>query len=223
MPHNESINCEWVQDRIDLYLDGEAGPDETVALEQHAAACTDCAAEIAFARLLTSELRSLPAHTAPAGIVERAEAAARAAAASSSPSLGERVAAFLGGRLARHFDTMMRPAMAAMVLVVVAVGVFVISQRARVPTEHNGYTEAEVAAAAQQARVAFAYVGHYAQRPVQVLRRDVMAERVVPRIERAMTQSLSGVMQERLVPAVEGAVLEALFVEVRPRLIPSNP
>ena len=117
----------------------------------------------------------------------------------------------------------MRPAMAAMVLVVIATGVFVISQRGRVPTEQNGYTEAEIAAAAEQARVAFAYVGHYTRRPVIVLRKDVMADRVVPRIERAMTQSLGGIMKETLVPVVEGAVLEALFVEIRPRLIPSNP
>jgi len=223
MPHDQRIDCEWVQDRIDLYLDGEAGRDETAALERHAAACADCTAEIDFARTLTSELRALPAHTAPAGIVERAEAAARAATASSSPSLGERVVAFLGAHVARHFDGVMRPAMAAMILVVVAAGVFVISQRGRVPAERNGYTEAEIAAAAEQARVAFAYVGHYAQRPVQVLRKDVMADRVVPRMQNAMTQSLGGVMQERLVPAVEGAVLEALFVEIRPRLIPSNP
>lgn len=223
MPHNQRIDCEWVQDRIDPYLDGEAGQDDKVAIEQHAATCTDCSSEIDFARALMSELRALPAHAAPAGTVERAEAAARGAAASSSPSLGERVAAFLGKHVARHFEGMMRPAMAAMILVVVAAGVFVVSQRDRVPTEQNGYTEAEIAAAAEQARVAFAYVGHYTQRPVQVLRKDVMAERVVPRMQQAMMQSLGGVMQETLVPAVEGAVLEALFVEIRPRLIPSNP
>ena len=223
MPHNQRIDCEWVQERIDPYLDGEASRDEAAALEQHTATCASCASEVNFARALTSELRALPAHTAPAGIVDRAEAAARGAAAPSSPSLGERAAAFLGERFARHFDGVTRPAMAAMILVVVAAGVFVISQRGRVPAEQNGYTEAEVAAAAVQARLAFAYVGHYARRPVEVLRRDVMADRVVPRIERAMTQSLGGVMQERLVPAVEAAVLEALFVEVRPRSIPSNP
>ena len=105
----------------------------------------------------------------------------------------------------------------------VVAGVFVISQRGRVPTEQNGYTEAEVAAAAEQARAAFAYVGYYARRPVTALRKDVMADRVVPRIERAMTQSLGDVMEETLVPVVEAAVLEALFVEIRPRLIPSIP
>jgi anti-sigma factor RsiW len=223
MPRNERIDCEWVQDRIDLYIDGDAGGDEALALEQHAAGCEDCTSEIDFARALKSELRALPAHTAPAGVVERAQAAARAAAASSSPPLRERVAAFLGAQVARHFEGMLRPAMAAMIIVVVAAGVFVVSQRDRVPTAQNGYTDAEIAAAAQQARVAFAYVGRYTQRPVQVISNDVMEDRVVPRMQKAMTQSLGGVMEERIVPAVEGAVLETLFVEFRPRLIPSNP
>jgi len=223
MPRNRNTDCEWVQDRIELFVDGDAGHDDAQALERHAHTCAECAADIDFARSLKSELRALPAHTAPAGAVERAEAAARAAAASSSPSLGERVAAFLGARIAQHFEGMMRPAMAAMVLVVIAAGVFVVSQRDRVPTTQNGYTQAEIAAAAEQARVAFAYVGHYTQRPVQVLRSDVMADRVVPRMEKAMTQSLGGVMEKQIVPAVESAVLETLFVEFRPRLIPSNP
>jgi anti-sigma factor (TIGR02949 family) len=223
MPRNERTDCEWVEERIELYLDGEVAQDEASAIEQHADRCSACAAEIDLARSITSELRALPSHKAPADIVERAEAAARAAAASSSPSLRERAVASLGAWVRGHFEGMMRPAMAAMLIVVIAAGAFVISQRDRVPTAQGDYTDAEIAAAAQQARVAFAYVGRYSREPVTVLRGDVMADRVVPRMGQAMTESLDDVMEEALVPAVEEAVMQTLFVEIKPRMVPSNP
>lgn len=223
MTSNERRDCGWILERIDLYVDAETDAAETKAIERHAGTCADCAAEIELARRITSELRSLPTHSAPAGIVERAEAAARAAAASSSPSLRERVAASLGAWARRHFEGMMRPAMAVMLLVVLAAGVFVITQRHRVPATQNGYTQAQIEEAAREARVAFAYVGYYTQRPMEALREDVMADRVLPRMERAMTESIGDVMEDSVVPAVEEAVLQTLFVEFRPRMIPSNP
>jgi hypothetical protein len=115
-------------------------------------------------------------------------------------------------------EVFLRPAMAAMVVVVVAVGVFVLSNHDRSPRVPSGYSAAEIEEAAREARIAFAYVGRYTRAPVRVLREDVIAERVAPAMGEALMESRREVVERALVPAVEDAVLDALFVETTPRI-----
>jgi hypothetical protein len=119
-------------------------------------------------------------------------------------------------------EVLLRPAMLAMILVVVATGVFVLSNRERVAPTSDLYSDAEIEAAAREAMIAFAYVGKYSRRTGRLLRKDVIAERVAPRVAAAMSESQRRVIDRALVPAVEEAVLNALFVETRPRIIEPN-
>ena len=222
MSSERHINCHWVLERIDARIDDDLVAEEAVAFDRHVADCPECAQELSFARNVVSELRGLPEHPCPPGLVEEAQARARAIAGHASghaPSLRERIAGWFEPRI----EVLFRPAMVAMVVVVAAVSVFVISQRQ--PQEEAGgdYSQAEIKAAALQARVAFAYIGRYSQRTGQLLRKDVMAKRVVPQVERALVESRQVVIDQRLVPTVERAVLDALFVETRNRIHRSKP
>jgi len=213
MPKENRINCAWIHERIEPWIDGDLGREDSVALERHIDSCSDCAAEIEFARSLSATLRSLPVLECPPGPVERAMAQAGA----GSDSWIEHVRGWFRPRL----EVLLRPAMVAMILVVAATGVFVLSNREGNAPSTDPYTVAEMEVAAEQARIAFAYVGKYSRRTGRVLRQDIIAERVAPRMAYAMSESQRHVMEKSLVPAVEEAVLNALFVETRPRIIES--
>ena len=57
--------CSWTQERIEAYIDGELTPAEQGRLEDHAATCAACAAELEDARRLVGALRTLPSLTCP--------------------------------------------------------------------------------------------------------------------------------------------------------------
>lgn len=54
---NEKSNCEWVESKMDLYMDRELG-DEATAVEQHLATCTECAETLSFRQALRQKVRS---------------------------------------------------------------------------------------------------------------------------------------------------------------------
>lgn len=54
---NEKPNCEWVELKMDLYMDRELG-DEANAVEQHLATCTECAETLTFRQALRQKVRS---------------------------------------------------------------------------------------------------------------------------------------------------------------------
>ncbi len=216
MTHQRHSDCEWVRVRIEAWLDGEMDRAEADRFERHARECRDCDAEVELARSVSATLRSLPALECPGGLVEHA--AAVAAGSRTRPTLRERAARWIEP----HLEGFLRPAMVAMILVVIAAGVFVLSGRKGMNGAIDPYSRVEVEAAAQDAMIAFAYVGKYTRRTGSLLRREVIAERIAPRMARAMSKSWRHVVNETLVPTVERAVLDALFVETIPRINRSN-
>ncbi len=54
------MNCDWVQQNITLYLYGELADDARHEVEQHAARCSVCAAELADQRAFQADLSALP-------------------------------------------------------------------------------------------------------------------------------------------------------------------
>lgn len=54
---NETRNCEWVESKMELYMDRELG-DEANAVEQHLATCTECAETLSFRQALRQKVRS---------------------------------------------------------------------------------------------------------------------------------------------------------------------
>src|SRR5947209_10713362 len=54
------MKCEWVQQNVVLYVYDELPDDARHELEQHAARCQDCAAEVEATRKFRSELAQFP-------------------------------------------------------------------------------------------------------------------------------------------------------------------
>ncbi len=181
MPVSE-VNCNWVLDRIEPFVDGELVKSELESFQAHTASCQSCRQEIDLARSLTEELRSLPALECPASVVD--ESAARAGAATAGGWLDR-----LGGRLRDWYGALSvpvpKPAMAVMIVIIVAATAFVLSQHeqstsnGRVEVAGGAPTEQEVEIARLDVMLAFAYVGKYSRRTGEIIKQDVIGDRVM--------------------------------------------
>jgi len=209
MKHDET--CKWARERIEPWLDGELTAADAERFARHRDACADCAREAALARRVVSELRELPVLACPETVMARVEA--RMAAAEASPTLLARVRGWLG----EHAVALTRPAMAAMVVALAALTVFVLTQRDRLPGASPEYSQAEVETARAEMMVAFAYVGKYSRMTGDILREE-MDEGLVEPMDRAMGQAETQVIVEVLVKPIRRAVIESQkeFVETLP-------
>ena len=181
MPVSE-VNCSWVLDRIEPFVDGELVISELGLFRAHTASCQSCRREIDLARSLTEELRSLPALECPASVVDKA--AARAGAATAGGWLDRS-----GGRLRDWYGALSvpvpKPAMAVMIVIIVAATAFVLSQHeqstsnGRVEVADGAPTEQEVEIARLDVMLAFAYVGKYSRRTGEIIKQDVIGDRVM--------------------------------------------
>lgn len=176
-----SQNCSWIQARIEAYVDGELHGDELSAVEGHLAACDSCSRELDLARSLVNELRALPALECPETVAE--EAAARAGAYPGQRESTNKWFDRLRGRLGGISVLVPRPAMAAVIVVIVAATVFVLTQHEQSPLKigQNGseLTEKDVELAKLDVQLAFAYLGKYSRRTGEIIRKDIIAERVM--------------------------------------------
>jgi hypothetical protein len=183
MASNYENNCGWTLERIEPFLDDELPPGELARFQTHVDKCETCADELAFASRVVNELRSLPMHEAPARVMEPVTS-------SATPPIAERLAEWFNKR----WVILRRPAMATMIVMIAAVGTFVVTQHDRIPG--NGATELsqeELQDATEQAMIAFAYVGKYGRRANYIIR-DELDENVVDRLEEAVGISVRETM-----------------------------
>jgi anti-sigma factor (TIGR02949 family) len=174
MQSNYENNCGWVLERIEPYLDDELSSGELERFRRHLDHCDTCSRELAFAERVVGELRSLPALEAAPSIVDSA-----ARRIPPEPSPAERLRAWF----AQGWATAKRPAMATMIVVIAAVGAFVITEREREARHPAGQqvSEAQVEEATRETLMAFAYVGTYTRRTGRIVR-----DELVEPVERAM-------------------------------------
>lgn len=187
MPANDDRCC-WTRERIEAYVDGELGGAELAEFERHVDDCESCRSELSLARAVVEELRSLPELKCPDGVVEKAAERIGVDSASGVRSWTERFRETFGPR----FSWVPKPAMAAMLLVIVAATVFVLTQR-----DHSRFdktatnvapTEKELELAEVEVKLAFAYIGRYSQRTSEIIKHDVIADRVVKPLEKAVVE-----------------------------------
>jgi len=159
------MNCEWILEMIDPYLDGELDGEEAAGLETHLERCPACARELRLARQVRDGLRGLPLLTCPEGVIERVEEQIRAARWNR---LREWIAAW---RI-----PLWRPVgVLAVALLIAAAAVF--QQRERGPSPE------EVALAERQVKWTLAYLGQVGQRTGATVRDEVIRERLVEPLE----------------------------------------
>lgn len=69
------LRCDEARGEIDAYLDGELGESAAAGLTQHLESCAACRAELEQRRAVSVALRRLSGTKAPAGLVDRIQAA----------------------------------------------------------------------------------------------------------------------------------------------------
>ena len=164
--------CEWVRDHIDALVDDDAGtpPAERAHVERHVAACEACARELALARRVRTELRALAFPAAPADVVARAEAHIAAKPARVVPLRARR-------------PLLKRVALAAAAAVLIVAAVAVLQERRRATDQ------VAVEQAARDAAIAFAYVGKYTRRAGEIVESEVIEQRLLAPVGKAMGKS----------------------------------
>lgn len=204
---NHMDHCPWTLERIEPYLDGEIDAQELATFESHLSTCASCAQELELASRIVGELRALPSLHSPDHIVDAAlERAQR------KPITG-RVREWID----RGLRGAMRPAMAAMLVVVIAVTVFVVTQRDRTSPQmlSSEYSDAEIQDAQAQAIIAFAYVGKYTSRASTILTDDVLGERVFPPVRAAVDESRGSIIDEVFLDPISRAMIIGIFPETK--------
>jgi anti-sigma factor (TIGR02949 family) len=181
-PQNDPIRCEEALDLIEPYLDGELPPAEAARLRDHLEGCPACAAELALARRIQGSLRALPQPDCPPEVIARVVRAGRGEVvpfAAPAVSAGRRARA-VRGRLA-----------AAAAVAALAVGggtLFLHLQQQR--EQEARPSQAEVAEATREARLALAYVGKVSRRAGLDVRDEVLQKRLVIPTARSLSRSL---------------------------------
>lgn len=67
------MDCPEVQERLSAYIDGELPDGEHAAVAAHAQTCGECAESVKFAKMLSTQTRSLTDPVAPAGLWDGVE------------------------------------------------------------------------------------------------------------------------------------------------------
>jgi len=191
MKSYDAEKCAWFRDRVDLYIDGDIAGDELELFEAHLDACAACRSELDLTLHVLDNLRSLPGLTCPDSVVD--EAAGRIEP--NQPAAGRnRLREWLAG--VRVLT--LRPALAAMALVVVVAAVYMVSHEGLlVPDDPDStqylttheITPEEAETAEREIALAFAYVSKYSRKAGFIVKNDVIDERVVPTVRRAMDRN----------------------------------
>lgn len=179
-PIEKKTLCAWVSDRIDPYLDGELSAGDSRAFDDHTEACVNCREELTLAQAVLNELRDLPAQTCPDHVT---------GALYSGADTGHEPAV---GRidLARRFGGwFLRPAVAGALVVIVFATLFLVGRMER---GSNTITPDEVARATAEVQWTLAYVGDVSRWTGRKFEQDVLEERVVTPMRRAVHSAMEG-------------------------------
>jgi hypothetical protein len=166
--------CSEVLDRLDAWIDGDLDATEADGIATHVDCCNSCQIAKREAEELISALRSLPEFEIP----ERMLQSVRGRAAQGFVSrLGEA----LRGSILRPM-----PALAAAATVVLA---FVVLFPWRSPTVPE-YADHEITRAAEETKLALAYVGGVARRAEIRVTERVLEEGVAAQTVRGISRSM---------------------------------
>ena len=160
--------CAWTEERIEAYTDGELESVERLRLEEHAAHCPTCSAQLEEARRLVAALRALPRLNYPA----TAEAALK----------GE-IRRLRRGRLLTYTR---RLSAAAAVLLALLGGHILFEEESPPPA----FEAEEIAQARRQVEWTLAYLGNLGNRTGAAVRDDV----IQPRLVAPLRQSLETIL-----------------------------
>lgn len=188
MEHVSNNNqCEWFCRTIDGYLDGEVDAREKATFEEHAHRCVTCRAELDLAQEVLGSLRSLPEHTCPDHVLERA--LSEVAVADTGPPADSWSRRWLGlERLS------WRVVFVSTFVLVAVVSASILLRRGHRPVEQ--ISAEELAEAEGAVKWTFAYIGEVGRRTGHTIKSDVFDNRIFPTMERALWNAVDGDAQK---------------------------
>lgn len=174
-------SSEWMDDRLEAYVDGDLPADERQAFEVGLRGDPAWQVEVQRARQLQQELRRMPAPACPpevaVAVADEVQRRARHARRQRWVARLDDVLASLAGLL--------RPALAAAVLTALVVTAARIGAPAA-PAAEPAYTQAEVERAAAQVRWALGYVARAGETTGEAVEKEVLREHVALPVQHAL-------------------------------------
>jgi anti-sigma factor RsiW len=169
------VTCADVLDRLDAWIDGDLEPAEAGVLEAHMERCTACEAERRLAEEIRATLRGLPELELPDRVM-------KVVRAETAPTIGERVRGLLDTIGARPV-----PAGAAVAAIVLFIFAVVPLRQSETPPR---YSAEEVERAAEETKLALAYVGGIARYAERQARHKVLSDDAVSGTLREISRSI---------------------------------
>jgi anti-sigma factor RsiW len=169
------VTCSEVLDLLDAWIDGDLEPAEAGVLEAHVERCTACEAERRLAEEIRATLRGLPELELPDRVM-------KVVRAETAPTIGERVRGLLDTIGARPV-----PAVAAVAAIVLFIFAVVPLRQSETPPR---YSAEEVERAAEETKLALAYVGGIARYAERQARHKVLSDDAVSGTLREISRSI---------------------------------
>ena len=165
--------CAKVAERLEAWIDGEVDESEAAAITAHIEDCASCQREWRLAEEVVAELRSMPTFDPPEGVI-------RAVHQKTRPHVMEKLQSIFQGAVSRPL-----PVMATVAAVLLVVVVMTPWNRSSAPE----YSDQEISRAADEVRLAFAYLGDMTRRAELRVKEKVLEERVAAQTLRGVRRS----------------------------------
>jgi anti-sigma factor RsiW len=175
MSKPDDVTCADVLDRLDAWIDGDLDPGEAGVLEAHVEGCAACDEERRLADEIRAELRGLPELDLPDRVI-------KAVRDETTPTIGERARGLLDAIVTRPV-----PALAAVAAIVLFIFAVVPWRQSETPPR---YSAEEVERAAEETKLALAYVSSITRRAEIQVRRRVFEDGAVSATVRGISRSL---------------------------------
>lgn len=172
----QHIDCTWVQDRIEVYMDQALSSDEVDKCRVHIETCPNCAQELDLAEQIHVSLRALPLPEVPEHIADtvftRIENELHAEPTQRQHAWWD------AWRIPRW-----RPVIAtAAAAILIVMGIYLYPQSDSPST----VSAVELERAKQEAKWALAYIGDVSHRTGLTVRDEVIGKRVVAPLHRSI-------------------------------------
>lgn len=181
MDEPEIVSCNWVQDRVEAYVDGELQDQALDAVNRHLYDCPVCAGELALARQILNSLHRLPLPAVPS----------RLAAAVFERIVAERLSRRRRWTRLRYPTVL---AAAAVILMIVGLRLWEkIETRLSIavtPPVREVNPE-ELKLAENQAKLAFAYISVVSHQTGLTIRDEIIGKRVAGSVEKSLERAMN--------------------------------
>lgn len=183
MKSHNAPSPEWMDARVEAYIDGDLPREERALFEQQLREDETWAREVQFAQRIQDELHTLPQPACPPQVTQSVLAHTRNTTRPSWATFWERAKQELN----IEFHLGWRPALISTALIVlVALSVYVTDPPDASRTLPQTYSAAEIQRAEAQAEWTLAFIARLGQRTESTLRRDVIEPRIEHPVRRAL-------------------------------------